>query len=84
MVLPVARALPGRGREGAHQGNPIIADIFALNPWTVLFGAYRDLIYYGRARTGPALAILLGVSAVMVLIAVYLFKRAEPSFAKVL
>lgn len=64
--------------------NPIIADLFALNPWTVLFGAYRDLIFYGRAPHWTGLAILLAVSVVMVLIAVYLFKRAEPSFAKVL
>ena len=64
--------------------NPIIADIFALNPWTIMFGAYRDLIFYGQAPHWSALAILVLVSAVMVLIAVYLFKRAEPSFAKVL
>ena len=64
--------------------NPIIGDIFALNPWTIMFGAYRDLIFYGQAPHWSGLAILLVVSAVMVLIAVYLFKRAEPSFAKVL
>ncbi len=66
------------------KNNPILADIFALNPWTVMFGAYRDLIYYGRAPNWSGLTILLGVSVVMVLIAVLLFKRAEPSFAKVL
>ena len=66
------------------KNNPIIGDLFALNPWTVMFGAYRDLIFYGQAPHWTGLAILLAVSAVMVLIAVYLFKRAEPSFAKVL
>ena len=75
---------PAEAVKELTKDNPIIADIFALNPWTVMFGAYRDLIYYGRAPHWSGLAILLGVSVLMVLLAVYLFKRAEPSFAKVL
>ena len=34
------------------KNNPILGDIFALNPWTVLFGAYRDLLFYGQAPPG--------------------------------
>jgi lipopolysaccharide transport system permease protein len=64
--------------------NPILGDIFALNPWTVLFGAYRALFYYGQAPNWSALAILMLVSLGMTLLAIYLFRRAEPSFAKVL
>jgi lipopolysaccharide transport system permease protein len=64
--------------------NPILGDIFALNPWTVLFGAYRDLFYYAQAPHWSGLAILMLVSIGMTLIAIYLFRRAEPSFAKVL
>ena len=64
VVLPVARALPGRDRQveldqGATRSS---ADIFALNPWTVLFGAYRDLLFDGTAPHWSALGILLLVS----------------------
>ncbi len=64
--------------------NPIIGDIFALNPWTVLFGAYRDLLFVGQPPPWSSLAILFAFSVGLVLVAVYLFKRAEPAFAKVL
>jgi len=62
-----------------------IVDIwFTLNPWTYLLGAYRDLIYYGRPpEWGPLLVVLL-VSFVLLALAILLFKRCEPSFAKVL
>jgi ABC-type polysaccharide/polyol phosphate export permease len=66
------------------KGNEVVATIFALNPWTILFGAYRDLVFNGQAPDWAALAALLLVSALLVLVAVFLFKRAEPSFAKVL
>ena len=56
-----------------------------LNPWTVLFTAYRDLIYYGQAPHWRPLGILLLVSdGAHDRGAIYYFKRAEPSFAKVL
>jgi ABC-type polysaccharide/polyol phosphate export permease len=64
--------------------NPILGDIFAINPWTIMFTAYRDLIYYGRAPEWRPLAILLVVSVFLTLGAILYFKRVEPSFAKVL
>ena len=64
--------------------NPALGVIFELNPWTVLFGAYRALIYSGEAPEWRPLALLLLASLVLVLFGVYFFKRAEPSFAKVL
>jgi len=64
--------------------NPILGDIFAVNPWTVMFTAYRDLLFYGQAPHWSGLAILLLVSIGMMLFAIYVFKRAEPTFAKVL
>ena len=66
------------------KNNPILGDIFAINPWTVLFGAYRALLFDGTAPHWSALAILMLVSIGLTLLAIYLFKRAEPSFAKVL
>ncbi len=64
-----------------HEG---VAFWYAINPWTYLLGGYRDLIYYGRApEWGPLLVVLL-VSLVLLALAILLFKRLEPSFAKVL
>ena len=66
------------------KNNPILGDIFAINPWTIMFTAYRDLIYYGRAPEWRPLGILLIVSVFLTLGAILYFKRVEPSFAKVL
>jgi len=55
-----------------------------LNPFTALFESYRNCIYYGTAPEWVGLLRVLGISAVFCLLAVYLFKRLEPSFAKVL
>ena len=52
-------------------------------PWTYLLGAYRNLIYDGRPRTGRPL-VLLVASIVLLALTILLFKRLEPSFAKVL
>ena len=57
---------------------------FTLNPWTYLLGAYRDLIYYGRPPEWGPLLVLLLVSVVLLGLAILVFKRFEPSFAKVL
>ena len=64
-----------------HQG---VALWFAINPWTYLLGAYRDLIYYGQAPEWGPLAIVLLGSVVLLGFAILAFKRLEPSFAKVL
>jgi ABC-type polysaccharide/polyol phosphate export permease len=64
--------------------HPWVGTLFALNPWTIIFGAYRDLIYFERAPDWAALGALTLVSAVLLLLAILLFKRLEPMFAKVL
>jgi ABC-type polysaccharide/polyol phosphate export permease len=57
---------------------------FTLNPWTYLLNAYRAVIYYGEAPAWSGLvAISLG-SLVLVAISIWVFKRLEPNFAKVL
>jgi lipopolysaccharide transport system permease protein/teichoic acid transport system permease protein len=63
---------------------PIINAWYAINPFTYLLGAYRAVIYEGVAPPWSALAVLLGISCVLLALAVLLFKRLEPSFAKVL
>jgi ABC-type polysaccharide/polyol phosphate export permease len=64
--------------------HPSIGLFFKLNPWTTFFGAYRDLIYYGTAPDWVALGAWLLVSIGLLALAVLLFKRVEPAFAKVL
>jgi homopolymeric O-antigen transport system permease protein len=63
---------------------PGVGHFFRLNPFTVLFEAYRDLIYRGRRPDPTALAWLLIASGCLLAVALILFKRLEPRFAKVL
>ena len=71
------------------QANPILLDIARANPFAILFESYRAVIY-GTPEGGPAmpewgaLAALLVASIVLVGLTTVLFKRLEPSFAKVL
>jgi lipopolysaccharide transport system permease protein len=71
------------------QDNPILLDIARANPFAILFESYRAVIY-GTPEGGPllpnwgALAALLLASIVLVALTTILFKRLEPSFAKVL
>ncbi len=68
---------------------PIIKTLAEANPFAILFGAYRQVIY--GSETGPpgfpdwlSLAVL-GIGSVLFLaLATVLFKRLEPNFAKVL
>jgi len=61
-----------------------IGTILNLNPFTALFESYRNVIYYGTMPEWLGLARVLGVSVVLCFLAVLVFKRMEPSFAKVL
>ncbi len=70
--------------ESLRSSNPIVYHVMTANPFAILFGSYRDLIYDQRAPDWAGLAILSLVSIVLVAISIWLFKRVEPSFAKVL
>lgn len=67
-----------------------IATLAQLNPFAVLFTAYRNVIYGtsdGGLPTFPdfaSLALLLGASIALCALAAIFFKRVEPDFAKVL
>jgi lipopolysaccharide transport system permease protein/teichoic acid transport system permease protein len=63
---------------------PIVDLWYAINPFTYLLGAYRSVIYYEAMPNWTALLVLLAVSLVLLALAILLFKRLEPSFAKVL
>jgi ABC-type polysaccharide/polyol phosphate export permease len=71
--------------------NPIIRTIAGLNPFAILFEAYRVIIYGAPDGKGPAqmpdwlqLGGLLGASLLFLAVATIIFKRLEPSFAKAL
>jgi lipopolysaccharide transport system permease protein len=73
------------------QEHPIIADLFGLNPFAILFEAYRSVIYGAPDGIGPphppdlvALGALFVASLLFLGISITFFKRVEPEFAKVL
>jgi ABC-type polysaccharide/polyol phosphate export permease len=71
--------------------NPALGFLAGLNPFAVLFEAYRNVIYgSGDGKLGPhppdliALFVLLLASLLFVAVCILFFKRVEPDFAKVL
>ncbi|HET9436065.1 MAG TPA: ABC transporter permease [Candidatus Limnocylindrales bacterium] len=64
--------------------HPIVGIVFGLNPFTVLFEAYRAVVYDGVQPSWLGLAVLLALSVVLLGACTYVFKRLEPAFAKVL
>ncbi len=79
---------------GSHK---IIYDILRLNPFAVLFDSYRAVVWGTEVVVdgtttylppGPpnwlGLLILTGVSGLQLLVAILVFKRAEPAFARIL
>jgi ABC-type polysaccharide/polyol phosphate export permease len=63
---------------------PLAGTLMLLNPFATLFTAYRNAIYEGTSPEWASLAILAGVSIVLLVLATWYFKRVEPAFAKVL
>jgi lipopolysaccharide transport system permease protein len=57
---------------------------FNLNPFTTLLESYRSLIYYEQPPDWARLGLLAAASLVLLLVGIYIFKRLEPAFAKVL
>jgi ABC-type polysaccharide/polyol phosphate export permease len=68
----------------ADKGGGLFGKLLLLNPWTPLFESYRAIIYEGRLPDWGPLAVVLAGSVVFLLLAILLFKRVEPAFAKVL
>lgn len=65
-------------------GVPVISTLLLANPFAILFTAYRNVIYDGQVPEWSGLAALLVASLVLLASTTLLFKRVEPSFAKVL
>jgi lipopolysaccharide transport system permease protein len=66
------------------KGHGAISLALNLNPFTYIFESYRNVIYYETMPEWGGLLGVLAVSIVLCLLAVLVFKRLEPSFAKVL
>jgi ABC-type polysaccharide/polyol phosphate export permease len=58
--------------------------LYNLNPFAGIFESYHDLIYYGQPPTWDMLGLVLVESLVLLVVAVLVFRRLEPSFAKVI
>lgn len=70
--------------EDAAANYPAIVTLAKLNPFYWLFEAYRDVIYDGVPPDWPSLLVVAVASLAFLALALIAFKRAEPTFAKVL
>jgi len=66
------------------KSQPAIGTLYHLNPFATLFESYRDLIYVGQAPDWTALGLVLLASLALLVVAVLIFRRLEPAFAKVI
>jgi ABC-type polysaccharide/polyol phosphate export permease len=64
--------------------HPTLKQLLVLNPFTTLFESYRAVTWGTHAPEWGALLVLLLVSLVFLFAAIALFKRVEPSFARIL
>ena len=77
--------------SATFQNNPLLRTLAHANPFAILFESYRAVIYgqpvgppYAHAPDWLALTALLGASVVLLAIGAIVFKRLEPTYAKVL
>lgn len=70
--------------DNLQASHPTFYAILSLNPFAILFKSYRSVTW----GTGPpdwlGLLAVLAFSAVFLLVAIHVFKRAEPAFARIL
>jgi lipopolysaccharide transport system permease protein/teichoic acid transport system permease protein len=64
--------------------HPPLYAVLSLNPFAVLINAYRAVTYYETAPNWLGLGLVLLFSFGLLAAAVYVFKRAEPAFARIL
>lgn len=70
--------------ESLAKNHPEVFTLFSLNPFAALFESYRNVIYYGVAPVWGQLALVVIESIVLLFVAVIIFRRLEPAFAKVI
>jgi homopolymeric O-antigen transport system permease protein len=67
-----------------EKDHPTAAAILAFNPFAVLFESYRAVTWGTSPPNAIGLALLLAFSLALLAVAIYLFKRVEPAFARIL
>lgn len=63
---------------------PLLIQAMSFNPFFVLFNGYRAVIYDSQMPDWTSLGVLFVASIGLLALTTVLFKRVEPSFAKVL
>jgi ABC-type polysaccharide/polyol phosphate export permease len=61
-----------------------VRPFLALNPFTHLFEAYRDVTYNQTAPDWVGLLGVLGLSVISLMVTLAIFKKVEPAFARIL
>ena len=61
-----------------------VGTLVVLNPFYQLLASYRNVVYEGHPPHWTGLIALAAFSLVLLIVAVLVFKRVEPTFAKVL
>jgi ABC-type polysaccharide/polyol phosphate export permease len=64
--------------------SPFLTAAVDLNPWTWIFSSYRNVIYDGLLPFWVHLLAVAAGSVLFLVLSTLVFKRLEPSFAKVL
>jgi ABC-type polysaccharide/polyol phosphate export permease len=88
-LSPALYAMSTLDASSTFQSNPVLRTVAHANPFAVLFESYRAVIY-GKPQGPPhapdlqALVLLLAASVLLVAFGAVVFKRLEPTFAKVL
>ncbi len=58
--------------------------VLGLNPFTYILTSYRNVAYYGTSPDWIGLSVVLIVSLVLLMFSIWVFKRIETGFAKIL
>jgi ABC-type polysaccharide/polyol phosphate export permease len=70
--------------KGALKGHDTILAILSLNPFAALLTSYRNVTWGTTAPQWEGLLYVLILSVVLLVLAIALFKRVEPAFARIL
>jgi lipopolysaccharide transport system permease protein len=88
-LSPALYSMATLDASATFQQNPVLRTVAHANPFAILFESYRAVIY-GKPDGSPhapdlqSLFLLLAASVVLVAIGAIVFKRLEPTYAKVL
>ncbi len=93
-LSPGLYSLDQLDNAGVFKTHPYLRTLAEANPFAVLFNAYRDVIYGSVNHEGvsspprlpdfASLGALLVISVLLIGLGAWVFKRLEPTFAKVL